>query len=34
MIDDFTCIPSQVQQYLKEMGDPAGFDPNAPQQRR
>jgi hypothetical protein len=23
-IDDFTCIPSEVQQYLKEMGDPAG----------
>jgi hypothetical protein len=33
-VDDFTCIPSQVQQYLKEMGDPAGFDPNAPPQRR
>ena len=28
-VDEFTCIPSQVQQYLKEMGDPAGFDPNA-----
>jgi len=28
-LDDFTCIPSQVQQYLKEMGDPAGFDLNA-----
>ena len=26
---DFTCIPSSVQQYLKEMGDPAGSDPNA-----
>ncbi len=25
-LDDFTCIPSQVQRYLKEMGDPAGFD--------
>ena len=23
-LDDFTCIPSEVQQYLKEMGDPAG----------
>jgi len=33
-LDDFTCIPSQVQEYLKEMGDPAGFDPNAPSQRR
>ena len=28
-LDEFTCIPSQVQQYLKELGDPAGFDPNA-----
>jgi len=28
-LDDFTCIPSQVQTYLKEMGDPAGSDPNA-----
>src|SRR5436309_1907367 len=28
-LDEFTCIPSQVQQYLKEMGDPAGFDLNA-----
>jgi len=26
---DFTCIPSQVQEYLKEMGDPAGSDPDA-----
>jgi hypothetical protein len=26
---DFTCIPSSVQQYLKEMGDPAGSDPDA-----
>lgn len=34
MLDDFTCIPSQVQEYLKEMGDPAGYDPNAPTQRR
>jgi hypothetical protein len=25
-LDEFTCIPSQVQQYLKELGDPAGFD--------
>jgi len=34
MLDDFTCIPSQVQEYLKEMGDPAGYDPNSPPQRR
>ena len=27
-VDDFTCIPSEVQLYLKEMGDPAGSDPN------
>ena len=33
-VDDFTCIPSQVQQYLKEMGDPAGSDPNAAPQLR
>ena len=26
---DFTCIPSEVQRYLKEMGDPAGSDPDA-----
>jgi hypothetical protein len=26
---DFTCIPSSVQWYLKEMGDPAGSDPDA-----
>jgi hypothetical protein len=34
MLDNFNCIPSQVQTYLKEMGDPAGFDPNASPQRR
>ena len=28
-LDDFTCIPSEVQQYLKELGDPAGSDPDA-----
>jgi len=33
-LDDFTCIPSQVQQYLKEMGDPAGFDLKAAPQPR
>jgi hypothetical protein len=26
---DFPCIPSSVQRYLKEMGDPAGSDPAA-----
>lgn len=33
-VDDFTCIPSEVQEYLKEMGDPAGYDLNASPQRR
>jgi len=28
-LDDFTCIPSEVQTYLKELGDPAGSDPDA-----
>jgi hypothetical protein len=28
MLDDFTCIPSEQVLYLKEMGDPAGSDPN------
>lgn len=28
-LDDFTCIPSEVQEYLKTMGDPAGYDPGA-----
>src|SRR5262249_35125403 len=28
VVDEFTCIPSEVAQYLKEMGDPAGSDPN------
>jgi hypothetical protein len=28
-VDDFTCIPSEQQLYLKEMGDPAGSDPDA-----
>jgi hypothetical protein len=26
---DFTCIPSLTQRYIKEMGDPAGSDPDA-----
>jgi hypothetical protein len=29
MLDDYTCIPSELQRYLKEMGDPAGSDPGA-----
>jgi hypothetical protein len=29
MLDDFNCIPSELQLYLKEMGDPAGSDPTA-----
>lgn len=33
-LDDFTCIPSQVQEYLRVMGNPAGSDPNAPPLRR
>ena len=33
-LDEYSCIPSQVQEYLKEMGDPAGSDPNAAPQRR
>jgi hypothetical protein len=28
-LDDFTCIPSEVQEYLNTMGDPAGSDSNA-----
>ena len=27
-IDDYTCIPSEIQEYLQTMGDPAGSDPN------
>jgi hypothetical protein len=34
MFDEFNCIPSQVEEYLKEMGDPAGYDLNAAPQRR
>jgi len=34
VLDEFTCIPSQVQEYLNELGDPAGSDPNAAPQRR
>jgi hypothetical protein len=33
-LDEFTCIPSQVEQYLRELGDPAGSDPNAARQQR
>lgn len=32
-MDDFSCIPSQVIKYLTEFGDPAGSDPNAPEER-
>jgi len=28
-IDDYTCIPSEIQEYLRTMGDPAGSDPDA-----
>ncbi len=28
IVDEFSCIPSEVQEYLKVMGDPAGSDPN------
>jgi hypothetical protein len=28
-LDDYTCIPSDIQEYLQTMGDPAGSDPNA-----
>ena len=31
---DFTCIPSSTQRYLKEMGDPAGSDPDAGRRER
>jgi hypothetical protein len=33
-IAEWQCIPSEVQEYLQEMGDPAGSDPNAAPQRR
>ncbi len=33
-LDEWLCVPSEVQEYLKEMGDPAGSDPNAAPQRR
>jgi hypothetical protein len=33
IVDEFTCIPSEVQTYLKEMGDPAGSDPGATRSR-
>ena len=32
-ISEWLCVPSEVMKYLREMGDPAGSDPNAPQQR-
>jgi hypothetical protein len=35
-LDEWICVPSEVQEYLKTMGDPAGSDPDAdpgPRQR-
>ena len=31
---DFSCVPSAVQRYLQEMGDPAGSDPDAARRER
>jgi hypothetical protein len=28
-MDEKLCLPSEVIEYLKSMGDPAGSDPNA-----
>jgi hypothetical protein len=33
-LDEWGCIPSEVQEYLQMMGDPAGSDPNAPPRSR
>jgi hypothetical protein len=33
-LDDYACIPSEIEEYLKTMGDPAGSDPKAAQQGR
>ena len=33
-LDEWLCVPSEVQEYLQQMGDPAGSDPNAAPQRR
>ncbi len=33
-LDEWLCLPSDVMDYLKTMGDPAGSDPNAAPQRR
>jgi hypothetical protein len=33
-LDEWLCVPSEVMQYLKEMGDPAGSDPDAAPPRR
>jgi hypothetical protein len=33
-VDEWLCIPSDVMEYLRIMGDPAGSDPNAAPQRR
>jgi hypothetical protein len=33
-LDEWLCLPSDVMEYLKTMGDPAGSDPNAAPQPR
>lgn len=33
-LDDYSCIPSEIEEYLKTMGDPAGSDPNAARPER
>ena len=33
IVDDFNCIPSELDTYLKQMGDPAGSDPTDPRAR-
>jgi hypothetical protein len=33
-MDEWLCVPSEVEEYLHQMGDPAGSDPNAAPQRR
>jgi hypothetical protein len=33
-LDEWLCLPSDTEEYLKTMGDPAGSDPNAAPQRR
>jgi len=31
-IEEWLCVPSEVIKYMRELGDPAGSDPNAPVQ--